>query len=183
MKHCLYLTLMIVAMISAMRSVKASAGTIGTDNAIGGVGYLLEHYEGDMSDVIAYNISVEEQEVLCRIVEAEVTGEGDAEYYEAKRNVASCVITRWLNGWGATITEVVFQPKQFSPIGDGRYWTVEITEQTRDAVTSVLRFERTHSSEYFCTRTCDSYRNGYHSTLHKDFSDCVHTYFSEKGGE
>lgn len=124
-----------------------------------------------------YEISDNEREILYRITEAEVTGEGSESYLEAKKNVASCVLVRLENGWANSIEGVVFQKKQFSPISDGRYWEVEITQQTRDAVDWVLKNGKTHNCEYFCTYTCSSYKSGFHSTLIEAFKDCEHAYF------
>lgn len=167
---------------------RAEAAVITGDEPVGGVSYYLDKYikaGGDPRDLIAaYDISADDKEVLCRIVEAEVTGAGDEAYYRAKTNVASCVLTRLDKGWGKTVRDIVFahsgETYQFSPIKDGRYYTVEITQQTRDAVQEVIRYGPKHDCEYFCTRTCDSYVSGFHSKLRKIFSDCAHTYFKEK---
>lgn len=162
---------------------EAEAAVITGDEPVGGVGYYLDKYVkagGDPRDLIAaYDISADDKEVLCRIVEAEVTGAGDDSYYRAKANVASCVLTRLDKGWGKTVREVVFSPMQFSPVSDGRYYTVTVTQQTRDAVQEVLWYGCTHRCEYFCTSTCKSYKSGYHSTLREVFRDCAHVYFSE----
>lgn len=161
--------------------VEVEAAVITGDEAVGGVGYYLDKYVkngGNPQDLISvYPVSADDIEVLYRITEAEVTGEGNSNYYEAKKNVASCVITRWLNGWGDTVHNVVFAPKQFSPISDGRYYTVEITEQTKRAVHDVLRNGKTHSYEYFCAN-CESYRNGWFSTLKEFYYDGIHHYFT-----
>lgn len=151
------------------------------DEALGGMSKALDDFcrqGGDPEDLIrAYTLSDNDYEVLCRITEAEVTGEGSSDYYDAKRNVVSCILTRLENGWGLTVKDVVFAPKQFSPISDGRYYTVKVTDQTRQAVDWVLQYGRTHDCEYFCTKTCDSYKTGYHSKLKEVFRDSQHVYF------
>lgn len=89
----------------------------------------------------------DEKEALYRIVEAEATGE----YIEAKKNVASVIYNRTLhNDFPDTIKDVIFQSQQFSPIADGRYFTVEITEETIQAVDEVLLNGTTTEALYFC---------------------------------
>lgn len=177
------------AVIGLMCCTQTHAGTLKADYPIGGASYLMSKYVecgGDLSDCLpdAYKVSDEEREVLYRIVEAEVTGEGNSDYYQAKRNVASCIIVRWQDGWAKTITDVVFQKcgnaYQFSPIKDKRYWSVVVTQQTRKAVDNIIRYGVCHDSTYFCTRTCESYKTGFHSTLNHTFDDVEHSYFKEK---
>lgn len=87
-----------------------------------------------------------EKEVLYRIVEAEATGE----CIEAKKNVASVVLNRVHNkDFPNAITGVVFQKHQFSPIGDKRYWSVEVTEETIQAVDEVIKHGATTEALYF----------------------------------
>lgn len=137
-----------------------------------------------VTESAAYTVTDEEREILYRIVEAEVTGEGDEAVFEAKKNVASCILVRVDRGWAdGTVEGVVFEKKQFSPISDGRYWTVQITQQTRDAVDWVLENGATHSCEYFCTTACASYRDGFHATLTEAFRDGQHAYFYGKENE
>lgn len=168
--------------------VEASTSRLNADEALGGWSYYMNLYianGGDLNDCLpdTYTVSGEEREVLYRIVEAEVTGTGDDEYELAKANVASCIITRWENGWANSITDVVFQvlggSYQFTPIIDKRYWSVVVTDQTKRAVDKVLKYGKLHDSTYFCTKTCDSYKNGFHSKLQFTFDDCEHAYFKE----
>lgn len=88
-----------------------------------------------------------EKTVLYRIVEAETTGEGE----EAKKNVASTILNRvHNNSFPNTISEVVFQNYQFSPVSDKRYWSVEVTEETMQAVNDVIANGSTTEALYFC---------------------------------
>lgn len=101
--------------------------------------------------VITYRIEIsnEERAVLERITEAEVTGgtgKGhgitDQQMLECKIRVAQVIIARLESqgyGFPNTISGVVFQKKQFSPIGDKRYWKVTVTDLTRQAVELALR--------------------------------------------
>lgn len=86
-----------------------------------------------------YNLSKEDYENLLRIVEAEATGED----LKGKILVANVVMNRMKSGkFPSTVTGVVFQKDmgtvQFSPVADGRFYTVHITDSTKEAVEEVL---------------------------------------------
>ncbi len=88
------------------------------------------------------NLSSEEITILERIVEAEATGE---DVY-GRMLVANVVINRVNDKYFPnTVKSVVFERSgdsvQFSPIKDGRYYTVPITEATKEAVRRVLAGE------------------------------------------
>ena len=89
-----------------------------------------------------YDISEEDYEVLLRIVEAEAGGED----IEGKMLVAGGVMNRVASeDFPDTVKEVVFQRSensvQFSPAYSGRYYTVEVSEETIEAVNRVLEGE------------------------------------------
>lgn len=89
-----------------------------------------------------YELSRQDLEVLCRIVEAEAGGEDE----EGKLLVANVVLNRMNHEkFPDTVTEVVFQQSngvtQFSPVNNGRYWTVTVSEETMDAVERALEGE------------------------------------------
>ena len=93
-------------------------------------------------EILPYDISAEEYEMLLRIVEAEAGGEDT----EGKILVANVVLNRVESDkFPDTIEEVIFQKNgkvtQFSPIADGRYYTVEVSEDTIDAVNRALSGE------------------------------------------
>ncbi len=93
-------------------------------------------------EVLPYDISAEEYEMLLRIVEAEAGGEDT----EGKILVANVVLNRVESEkFPDTIEEVIFQKNgkvtQFSPIADGRYYTVEVSEDTIEAVNRALSGE------------------------------------------
>ena len=139
----------ILAMLS-IKPIPTSAGFVSGDEPIGGFSYLMDcAYKNEMPKGLyadwyyrAYHlfhydieISQSEREILERIVEAEAT---DGELFQ-KMNVASCIITRMQSRyWPNTIESVVFQTTngthQFTPVSDGRYYSVVITDSTRDAV-------------------------------------------------
>ncbi len=95
-----------------------------------------------MEETCSYALSDEDLEALLRIVEAEAGCEDE----EGKLLVANVVLNRVNSGiFPGTVTGVVFQQEngvsQFSPISNGRYYTVEISEATISAVGRALSGE------------------------------------------
>lgn len=87
----------------------------------------------------AWSITNQEKEILCRIVEAEAGGEG----FKGKVLVANVILNRVAsNQFPDTVEAVVFQNSggtyQFSPVKDGRYHSVTISEETKQAVNKAL---------------------------------------------
>ena len=120
-----------------------------------------------------YGIPVKEYDILCRIVEAEATG-GTV---EQKVNVASCILARVESEhWPNTIEKVVFDKGQFTPITDGRYYSVRITDQTRKAVAFVLKLGKTHDCEFFCSYASWNSNNWHRRHLKEVFRDGEHIY-------
>ena len=84
-------------------------------------------------------LGADDYEILCRIVQAEAGGEDAA----GKQMVAEVILNR-VNSpeFPDTIAGVVFQSSggqyQFSPVGDGRYNSVSISGQTKEAVLAAL---------------------------------------------
>lgn len=91
---------------------------------------------------------------LLRIVEAEASGEDET----GKLLVANVVINRVRDeDFPDTITEVIFQKNkgvtQFSPVSNGRFWEVEISEETISAVNRALSGEDvSQGALYFAAR-------------------------------
>lgn len=113
--------------------------------------------------------SMDEIKVFQRIVEAECTGLD----FEQKVNVSNVILNRIAdNRFPSGITEVVFQknPTQFSPIKDGRYLEVNITEDTVLAVEYAFMFpDTTDGALYFeavwsesLNYLCFIFSDGYH---------------------
>lgn len=98
-------------------------------------------------EMYRYRADDEEYAILCRIVEAEVTGNtgkwhgvSDDDFYMSKLRVAQNILNRVeCVRYPDTIEGVVFQKGQYSPIGDGRYWKVTVTDMTRRAVNEALK--------------------------------------------
>lgn len=85
------------------------------------------------------SVSAAERIILERIVEAEAGGED----HKGKVLVANVILNRVKSkSFPSTVREVVFAHRgstyQFSPIYDGRYYTVTVSEDTKRAVQDAL---------------------------------------------
>lgn len=88
----------------------------------------------------AISLDDESKEILCRIVEAEAGNEDE----KGRMLVANVVMNRVESSrFPNTVRGVVFQKSgglyQFSPVANGRYYRVNVSEETRKAVDKVLR--------------------------------------------
>lgn len=101
-----------------------------------------------------YSLTKEDYEVLLKIVEAEAGGED----ITGKMLVAGVVMNRVESDkFPDTVKEVVFQKEngvsQFSPVSNGRYDKVTVSEETKEAVEKVLYGEDiTKGALYFASR-------------------------------
>lgn len=101
-----------------------------------------------------HTLSEEDVDALLRIVEAEAGCEDE----DGRLLVANVVLNRVADEqFPDTICEVVFQKEngvtQFSPVANGRYWEVEITEKTIAAVERALEGEDiSDGALYFAAR-------------------------------
>lgn len=99
-------------------------------------------------------IPQEDYENLLRIVEAEAGGEDET----GKLLVANVVLNRVeSDSFPDTITEVILQKNkgvaQFSPVGSGRFWKVQISDETISAVNRALAGEDiSQGALYFAAR-------------------------------
>ena len=118
-----------------------------------------------------YDISEEDYEILYRIVEAEATGGT----FEQKANVASCIFARIESDeWPDTVEGVVFQSGQFSPLTDGRYYSVTVTDETIEAVDYIVMNGKEHDYIYFCSYGCSS---SWFNSMEEQYRDGIHRYF------
>ena len=140
---------------------------------------LTYRYNPDMMiEATAENI-----EVLERIVEAEAT---DQDVY-GRMLVANVVINRVHSKFFKnTVKGVVFEKiggyEQFAPIRDGRYFTVPITEKTREAVRRVLAGEDySDGALYFFQRdiTTDKKAAWFDNNLKYLFKYGCHEFYTE----
>lgn len=81
----------------------------------------------------------EDKDILLRIVEAEAGNQDE----DGKLLVANVVLNRVdSEKFPDTVTKVVFQDElgvyQFSPVSNGRIWSVEVSEETKEAVERAL---------------------------------------------
>lgn len=121
------------------------------DTSVKRVTKLNEKVTGDKREIVVsscerdlwiYDISDKDYEVLLRIVEAEAGGEDET----GKLLVANVVLNRVESSkFPDTVEEVVFQQSggcyQFSPVSNGRYESVCVSEETYDAVERALMGE------------------------------------------
>lgn len=100
------------------------------------------------------SVSAADRIILERIVEAEAGGED----HKGKVLVANVVLNRVKSkSFPSTIKEVVFAHRgstyQFSPIHDGRYYTIDVSQDTKDAVDDALNgVDHSQGALYFMER-------------------------------
>lgn len=107
-----------------------------------------------LEQTMKYQLSDKDHEALMRIVEAEAGGEDQ----DGKLLVANVVLNR-VNSevFPDSVVEVVMQKEQgiaqFSPTVDGRYQSVKISTDTKEAVERALYGEDiSQGALYFCAR-------------------------------
>ncbi len=143
-------------------------------------GGLIKVYAGETPLLI----TEEDKEVLLRIVEAEATYED----VKGRMLVANVILNRVVSKkFPNSVTEVVFQNNgetyQFSPIKDGRYWSVEISDKTREAVERVLAGEdESQGAMFFVARKYANKKSlrWFDSTLQFLFKHGGHEFFRYK---
>ena len=126
-------------------------------------------------------VTQSEYDNLLRIVEAEAGGEDIV----GKMLVANVVLNRVENtAFPNTINEVIFQSDngvtQFSPIADGRFYTVKISEETVEAVNRVLQGEdNSKGALYFAARKSANQENmkWFDEKLQRLFAHGGHEFF------
>ena len=109
---------------------------------------------GVLEREVLYDLSDEDYEALLRIVEAEAGGEDET----GKLLVANVVLNRLNNpGFPDTVKEVIMQKEngtiQFSPVANGRFYQVKISDETKSAVERALLGEDvSQGALYFAAR-------------------------------
>ena len=112
-----------------------------------------------------YNIDDTEFAEFVRVVEAEVTGDypfgvSYEEAFKSKLRVAQVILNRVESPhFPDTVHDVIFQKNAFTPLLDGRYWEVDISQVTIDACRAALLAsteDTTFGCEFFSsgTKTC-----------------------------
>lgn len=103
---------------------------------------------------LKYDLEEEDLEALLRIVEAEAGCEDE----DGRLLVANVVLNRMESeNFPDTVSGVVFQKEkgvaQFSPVSNGRYWSVTVSEETVEAVGRALEGEDiSQGALYFAAR-------------------------------
>lgn len=131
------------ALANKNRGNATSRGGSRTDRASSNVVY----YED-----LGLNVADYEIEMLERIVQAEAGGSG----YDGMLAVANVVLNRVkYERFPNTVEEVIFAQKQFTPISDGRYYTVKVSDTAKQVVEDALNGARILDEDalYFCTPT------------------------------
>ena len=127
------------------------------------------------ASVISY--SDEDYNNFLRIVEAEATG-GDI---KSKILVANVVINRVKSSYFPnTITEVIFQGagEQFQPVMDGRFYSVNVTTSTIEAVDRALVGEDySMGATFFASVACAGAGSWHARSLTRLFEYGGHVYF------
>lgn len=187
MKTLVRTLLCVFLFLAILKTQNVSAGTITSANdgdiLRGMVAKYMDTHEEAYNEWYArtypkYVLDKDSYDILCRIVEAEATGGN----LEQKENVASCILVRYdSKSWPNTIEGVVFQrvggSYQFSPIFDGRYFTVTISDSTIKAVDYVLQHGALHDCDFFCTlKSWESPKSWHRKNLNYIFYDGAHVY-------
>ena len=130
----------------------------------------------------AIYLDEESIEILCRIVEAEAETEDE----KGRILVANVVMNRVESSrFPDTVKGVDFQKSgglyQFSPVANGRYYRVTVSEETRKAVEKVLRGkDESQGALYFVNRYAANteYMNWFDRRCTSLFSYGRHEFFS-----
>lgn len=129
-----------------------------------------------------YDITEKEFKEFVRVVEAEVTGDNpfgvdDEDAYESKLRVAQVILNRVESPhFPDTVHDVIFQKNAFTPLLDGRYYEVEISDITIQACKDALL-----SSTPDLTDGCEFFSSGTKTCLYGsyNFTDAVgHSFFN-----
>jgi len=127
-----------------------------------------------------FAITNDDYQVLLQIVEAEA----GTEDMKGRMLVANVILNRLEVGFGGnTISDVVFDKGQFSPVADGRFFTVTPTETTIEAVERVLDGEdHSKGALYFMNRAKASKRGArwFDRNLELLFKHGDHEFYGEK---
>ena len=129
-------------------------------------------------EALNLEISAEEVEILERIVQAEAGGSG----YDGMLAVTNVVLNRVQSErFPNTVTDVVFAHRQFTPISDGRYYTVTVSDTCRQVVADALSGSRIIGQDalYFCTPTASG-KGWFETALRKIDYIAPHNFYGYK---
>lgn len=127
---------------------------------------------------LGLNIKDNEIEMLERIAQAEAGGSG----YDGMLAVVNVVLNRVkYSRFPNTVTEVVFANRQFTPVSDGRYYTVKVSETAKQVVADALNGARILDEDalYFCTPTAPG-KGWFETDLRKITYIAPHNFYGYK---
>lgn len=127
---------------------------------------------------LGLNVADNEIEMLERIVQAEAGGSG----YDGMLAVANVVLNRVkFERFPNTVTEVIFANRQFTPISDGRYYTVTVSDTAKQVVQDALNGARILEEDalYFCTPTAPG-KGWFETDLRKITYIAPHNFYGYK---
>ena len=152
-------------------------------------GIRMERYQAEMAAVLReeeeltrssvrrqiLSLSEESQTMLMKIAMAEAGGED----LTGKALVMNVVVNRIRDReFPDTVEEVIFQPGQFSPVDDGRYWDMVPDEDCQRALYMVVNgWDESKGATYF--RTNVSGETWHSQALQRLFTHGNHTFFKE----
>ena len=152
-------------------------------------GISMERYQAEMAAVLreeeeltrssgrreVLSLSEESADMLMKIAMAEAGGED----LTGKALVMNLVVNRIRDKeFPDTVEGVIFQPGQFSPISDGRYYDMVPDEDCHKALYMVVNgWDESQGATYF--RTNVSGETWHSEALHKLFTHGNHTFFKE----
>lgn len=123
-------------------------------------------------------LSEADYSVLLRIVEAEAGGED----MKGKILVANVVMNRVnCSEFPNSVTGVVYERLQFSPVGDGRINTVTVSTETREAVSRALSGEDYSMGAYYFSARAQADPNNmvwFDSSLKRLFRHGAHEFYT-----
>ncbi len=130
------------------------------------------------------NVTNKEVEMLERIVQAEAGGED----MTGKILIVNVIMNRVADKhFPDTIKEVIFQKSdgdyQFSPVGSGRYWSVNISDETEEAVEKALEGkDYSMGALYFVARdrTDSKHMSWFDDQLDRLFAHGGHEFYKNK---
>ena len=153
----------------------AESRTLGiADRAVSGQ-RVVDYYVLEQEPMIL--LEADELEVLLRIVESEAGSEDE----DGRLLVANVILNRVNNEkFPSTVTDVVFQQQngvaQFSPVSNGKYYQVDLSQETYEAVERALYGEDiSQGALYFAARK-------YADSLKMKWFDDHLVYLFEHGG-
>ena len=96
-----------------------------------------------------------------RLYVALIYAEAQGEPYEGKVAVANVILNRiYSDEFPNNLYDVVYETRQFSPVSNGRIWTVKVSDETREAARRALNGEDySQGALYFMARSASSSNN------------------------